>query len=294
MSASRPPTRQRRRATGATPAHGRGAPACELEGAQARIGGASSGATSTSRSRRASSRRSSDRTAPARRRCCASCSASLPLARGDARGARTRAGAQKGQIGYLPQRRHFDAAPGFAASTSCGSGSTARAGDCRCGAPERERVEEVIELVGASAYAQRPIGRLSGGEQQRLLIAQALVSRPRAADPRRAARQPRPAQPDARSRRCSSGSAASSSVTVLLVAHDVNPLLAYLDRVVYFGAGRAVVGTPARGHHGADAQPPLRRAGRGAARRPTGGSSSSACPRRPPTTATAMSITEHR
>ena len=33
-------------------------------------------------------------------------------------------------------------------------------------------------------------------------------------------------------------------VTVLLVAHDVNPLLSYLDRVVYFGAGRAVVGAP--------------------------------------------------
>ena len=44
---------------------------------------------------------------------------------------------------------------------------------------ERARVEEVIELVGASAYARRPIGELSGGEQQRLLIAQALVRRPR-------------------------------------------------------------------------------------------------------------------
>jgi zinc/manganese transport system ATP-binding protein len=33
-------------------------------------------------------------------------------------------------------------------------------------------------------------------------------------------------------------------VTVLLVAHDVNPLLAYLDRVVYFGGGGAVVGPP--------------------------------------------------
>ena len=41
------------------------------------------------------------------------------------------------------------------------------------------RVEETVELVGASAYASRPIGALSGGEQQRLLIAQALVRRPR-------------------------------------------------------------------------------------------------------------------
>jgi zinc/manganese transport system ATP-binding protein len=36
----------------------------------------------------------------------------------------------------------------------------------------------------------------------------------------------------------------AQGVTVLLVAHDVNPLLSYLDRVVYFGGGRAVVGEP--------------------------------------------------
>src|SRR5581483_2024756 len=43
----------------------------------------------------------------------------------------------------------------------------------------RRRVGEVIELVGATAYAERPVGSLSGGEQQRLLIAQALVRRPK-------------------------------------------------------------------------------------------------------------------
>ena len=36
----------------------------------------------------------------------------------------------------------------------------------------------MVELVGASGYAGRPIGQCSGGEQQRLLIAQALVRRP--------------------------------------------------------------------------------------------------------------------
>ena len=58
--------------------------------------------------------------------------------------------------------------------------------------------QEVIELVGADRLTRdRPIGQVSGGEQQRLLIAQALVRRPAAAAPRRAARQPRPAQPGA-------------------------------------------------------------------------------------------------
>ena len=75
-----------------------------------------------------------------------------------------------------------------AASTSCASAWTGTAGACRCPAlaltphratPAQARVDEVIELVGASAYAHRPIGECSGGEQQRLLIAQALVRRPR-------------------------------------------------------------------------------------------------------------------
>ena len=77
-------------------------------------------------------------------------------------------------------RRHE---PRSAASTSCGSASTATAGALplpRLGprrAP-RARVDEVIELVGADAYAGRADRQLSGGEQQRLLIAQALVRRP--------------------------------------------------------------------------------------------------------------------
>ena len=90
------------------------------------------------------------------------------------------------RIGYLPQRRSFDASTrirgrdvvrlgldgdrwGFPLPHCAGSS----------GAAPARRVEEVLELVGASAYADRPIGELSGGEQQRLLIAQALVRRPR-------------------------------------------------------------------------------------------------------------------
>ena len=77
------------------------------------------------------------------------------------------------------------------AATWCGWASTATAGGCRCrsgrgkaaalatAAGAEARIEEVIELVGAGEYAERPIGELSGGEQQRLLIAQALVRRPK-------------------------------------------------------------------------------------------------------------------
>jgi zinc/manganese transport system ATP-binding protein len=160
-------------------------------------------------------------------------------------------GASSGSIGYLPQRRSF------AQETRLRGSDVVRLGldGDRWGLPlpfswgrtasrgraARQRVAEVIETVGATAYADRPIGELSGGEQQRLLIAQALVRRPELLlldeplDSLDLANQ---------------GSVAalvgeicrSEGVAALLVAHDVNPLLAYLDRVVYLARGHAVEG----------------------------------------------------
>jgi zinc/manganese transport system ATP-binding protein len=167
----------------------------------------------------------------------------LGLARGSASVLGRAAGGSKGQIGYLPQRRHFDA------GTRVRGIDLVRLGldGARWGLPLRrsggERVSEAIELVGASDYATRPIGALSGGEQQRLLIAQALVSEPRLLildEPLDSLDLPNQRAVAALLERI----CRERAVTVLLVAHDVNPLLSYLDRVVYFGAGRAVVGEP--------------------------------------------------
>ena len=167
----------------------------------------------------------------------------LPLARGTASVLGKPPGAQKGLIGYLPQRRHFD------------SGTRIRGIDlvrlgldgARWGLPLRrsgaKRVQEVLELVGARRYAARPIGHLSGGEQQRLLIAQALVSQPRLLildEPLDSLDLPNQSAVAALLERI----CRQEHVTVLLVAHDVNPLLSYLDRVVYFGSGQAIVGAP--------------------------------------------------
>jgi zinc/manganese transport system ATP-binding protein len=152
-------------------------------------------------------------------------------------------GAQKGEIGYLPQRRHFDTGVRVRGIDLVRLGLDG----ARWGLPLRRsgaaRVEEVIELVGAAAYARRPIGALSGGEQQRLLIAQALVSKPRLLvldEPLDSLDLPNQSAVAALLERI----CREQAVTVLLVAHDVNPLLSYLDRVVYFGAGAAVVGEP--------------------------------------------------
>jgi zinc/manganese transport system ATP-binding protein len=152
-------------------------------------------------------------------------------------------GAGNGQIGYLPQRRHFDAATRVRGVDLVTLGLDG----ARWGIPLRRRrseaVDHVIELVGASRYASRPIGQLSGGEQQRLLIAQALVSRPRLLildEPLDSLDLPNQSAVAA----LLAHVCRSEGVTVLLVAHDVNPLLSYLDRVVYLGSGHAVVGAP--------------------------------------------------
>jgi len=167
----------------------------------------------------------------------------LPLDRGTVSVLGAPPGARKDEIGYLPQRRHFE--PG----TRIRGIDLVRLGldGARWGLPLRrtggERIERVLELVGADSYARRAIGSLSGGEQQRLLIGQALVSEPKLLildEPLDSLDLPNQSAVAALLERISR----EQGVTVLLVAHDVNPLLAYLDRVVYFGAGRAVVGDP--------------------------------------------------
>jgi zinc/manganese transport system ATP-binding protein len=175
----------------------------------------------------------------------------LPLSAGRAEVLGARPGpAGARQIGYLPQRRSFE--PG----TRIRGRDVVRLGldGSRWGVPlparfsaagrrAAERVEEMIDLVGAEAYASRPIGALSGGEQQRLLIAQALVRRPQMLlldeplDSLDLSNQGAVASLVQRICR-------SEGVTVLLVAHDVNPILGYLDRVVYFAAGRGLAGPP--------------------------------------------------
>jgi zinc/manganese transport system ATP-binding protein len=101
----------------------------------------------------------------------------------------------------------------------------------------------VVELVDATRYARQAIGDLSGGEQQRLLIAQALVRRPRLLlldEPLDSLDLANQAAVAALVRRI----CREEKVAVMLVAHDINPILSYLDRVVYIAGGSAVEGRP--------------------------------------------------
>ena len=153
--------------------------------------------------------------------------------------------AAKQEIGYLPQRHAFDE------TTRIRGIDLVRLGldGARWGLPlpgrsaDRRRVEEAIELVGAGDYARRPIGECSGGEQQRLLIAAALVSRPRMLfldEPLDSLDLPNQTAVAALLNRI----CRAEAMTILLVAHDVNPLLAHVDRVVYVAAGRILSGPP--------------------------------------------------
>jgi zinc/manganese transport system ATP-binding protein len=147
------------------------------------------------------------------------------------------------EIGYMPQTRSA-----LAGRRLRGRDFIAMAADGhRWGLPHadaamRADVERVLELVGGSALAARPLSELSGGERQRLLLAQCLLGKPRlllldepliSLDPhhqRGVVELVRRVQREL-------------GITVLFSAHELNPLLNALDRVLYLGNGAAALGT---------------------------------------------------
>ena len=105
----------------------------------------------------------------------------------------------------------------------------------------RERVSDMLTAVGAQRYANARVGELSGGEQQRVMIAHALISKPRLLlldEPL--------ANLDISSEQgivsVLARLARAEQVAVLLSAHDMNPLMPVMDRIIYVAAGRVAVG----------------------------------------------------
>lgn len=145
-------------------------------------------------------------------------------------------------IGYVPQKAHIDPDTPLRGRDLVGLGIDGE----RWGLPlpsraRRARIDEALRAVDALDYADAPAGRLSGGEQQRLLIAQALLTEPRLLlldeplsnlDLRSANEVVRLVARLGRER----------GVAVLLVAHDMNPLLGVMDRVLYLAEGRSAIG----------------------------------------------------
>lgn len=146
-------------------------------------------------------------------------------------------------VGYVPQRMQLDPDAPVRARDLVGLGLDGH----RLGLPlptrsRRRRIEAVLEQVDALRFADQRVGALSGGEQQRVLLAAALIGCPRLLlldEPL--------ASLDLRSqhevvtvlRRI----VEEEGISVLLSAHDMNPLLDAMDRIVYLAQGRAASGT---------------------------------------------------
>jgi zinc/manganese transport system ATP-binding protein len=147
-----------------------------------------------------------------------------------------------GLIGYVPQKLAIDQDMPLRARDVAGLGIDGnKLGFPLPSASRRRRITEALEAVGAESYADARIGELSGGEQQRVLIAQALIGRPRLLlldEPL--------ANLDLKSEQgivsVLARLAHEQGIAVLISAHDLNPLLREIDTVVYVAAGRAAAG----------------------------------------------------
>ncbi len=147
-------------------------------------------------------------------------------------------------IGYVPQGQAFDRDLPLRGRDLVGLGLDGhRWGMGRPDRGARARVAAAIASVEAGAYADAPIGRLSGGEQQRLRIAQALVG-----DPQLLLCDEPLAHLDLRHQgeitELIGGWHARSGRTVVFVTHDVNPVLGFVDRVLFVVNGRWAAGSP--------------------------------------------------
>ena len=146
-------------------------------------------------------------------------------------------------IGYVPQKFMLDPDAPLRARDLVGLGIDAhRFGIARPSPARRALVDEMLAAVNAQAFADSRVGLLSGGEQQRVLIAHALASRPQLLlldEPL--------ANLDLRSAHevvsLLARIAREQRIAVFISAHEMNPLLPVIDQIVYLAGGRAVSGT---------------------------------------------------
>lgn len=150
----------------------------------------------------------------------------------------------RSEVGYVPQQKIFDADLGLRGRDLVALGADGH----RFGVPwssraVRKATDEIIKSVGAEAYSDAPVGKLSGGEQQRLRIAQALMS-----DPKVLLCDEPLTSLDLRHQEgvleLLDGRRRVAGTSVVMVTHEINPILPYVDRIIYLVGGRWAVGAP--------------------------------------------------
>jgi zinc/manganese transport system ATP-binding protein len=148
------------------------------------------------------------------------------------------------EIGYIPQHRQGDGGLPLRARDLLRMGLDGhRFGLPLPSAKTKRQVLEMLSRVGASDLANTPIGQLSGGQLQRIRVAQAVIDNPKlilADEPLSALdlKQQSLVAELINQQRKQNGAA------VLFVTHDVNPVLDYIDRVLYLANGKFRIGTP--------------------------------------------------
>ena len=150
------------------------------------------------------------------------------------------------RIGYVPQRHSIDSDSNIASIEYVRLGTFGNKWAFALGKKakhELSQAHKALALVDASNLANRPLGELSGGEQQRVFLAQALVGKPdlllldeplASLDIRR----------EVQLIQLINNISKSTGVSVILIAHDINPLLPVIERIIYIANSKVAAGKP--------------------------------------------------
>ncbi|MDQ4502020.1 ATP-binding cassette domain-containing protein [Sinomonas sp. ASV322] len=154
------------------------------------------------------------------------------------------AGSAGRDVGYIPQQKGFAADASLRARDLVGLGVDGHRWGIRLSRRKADvEIDGLLERVGASDYAKVPVGQLSGGELQRLRVAQAIAGGPSVLlcdEPLLAL--------DLNHQQAVSAlidrQRAETGAAVVFVTHEINPILDYVDRILYLAQGQFRVGSP--------------------------------------------------
>jgi len=145
-------------------------------------------------------------------------------------------------IGYMPQFRQMTTTNHLTGRTYM----TATLQGFRWGLPfvnplQREQINEVIHLVGIEPFVDRPYAQLSGGERQRIALAEALLCQPNILLLDEPLSGLDPGQQE-KIVHLIKTIQTKLNITVLFTAHEMNPLLTAMDKIIYLAHGKAAIG----------------------------------------------------
>lgn len=151
---------------------------------------------------------------------------------------------QRYRMGYVPQRHTVGGGIPSTVQEVVASGRLPRKRwFSRTGRADREAIAEAVATVGLGDHRSTPVSFLSGGQQRRVLIARALASEPEVL----VMDEPTAGVDAAHQERLTDtlGDLVRRGLTLLIITHDIRPLLPILTRVVALDGGRIVLDTPA-------------------------------------------------